>query len=89
MSQDSQYNITRKATTPLDEQTSPKKQRQHGDFNVQSDSSAVSDRLETENVIDLDRQSHIGSTNDLSGTLSNVRQIMDIERENQTGHDYV
>ena len=87
MSQDSQYNITRKVTSPTDEQTSPKKQRQHGDFNVQSDSSAVIDRIETENVIDLDRQSHMGSTNDLSETLSNVHQILDIERENQTGPD--
>ena len=87
ISQDSQYgnNITRKATSPLDEQTSPKKQRQHGDFNVQSDSSAVSDRMETENVIDLDRESHIGSTNDLFETLRNVCQIMDIEKKNQTG----
>ena len=83
MGQFSQFEHSRKATSPIDEQISTKKQRQYGAYNAQSNSPDASNRMEIDCVIDLDRQSKSNFTNDVSDTLSSVRQAMDGETENQ------
>lgn len=83
MGKSSQLEHSRKATSPLDEQISTKKQRQHGAYNAQSNSPAASDKMETDCVINLDHQLKSNIINDVSDTLSSVRREMDDETENQ------